>query len=295
MKFKNIVFLLLMSMSTFSQARELETLIEPTEIVSNLVSQYQLQEVDFDYIKQVINKGTRNSAKAILIDTRPESKYKKGTIPTSLNIPDTKFEEYYLVLDGLAKDRELIVFCEGYNCTKSAIVAQKLKEKGHSNVKVYLAGEPQWNKYSYLEIDTSTIKSYQERNSALLVDSRAYVKYLEETIPGAISIPDLNMNKLMGRFPIDKKEDIVIFCEDYTCSKANNIANRLISLDYENVYVYAGGLLLWKESGLDTIISTKANIKDKKEQSQKKERQFKSKMNTKNNESNTNDAWYKKN
>ena len=73
MKFRNIVFLLLMSMSTFSHARELETLIEPTEIVSDLVSQYQLQEVDFDYIKQVINKGTRNSVKAILIDTRPES------------------------------------------------------------------------------------------------------------------------------------------------------------------------------------------------------------------------------
>ena len=38
--------------------------------------------------KIVINYD-KNSVNAILIDARPEIKYQKGTIPSSLNIPDT--------------------------------------------------------------------------------------------------------------------------------------------------------------------------------------------------------------
>ena len=105
---------------------------------------------------------------------------------------------------------------------------------------------------SYLEIDTSAIKIYQEKNSAFIVDARPYVKFLQETIPGAISIPDTSLSKLLGRFPIDKSERIVIFCGGYTCEKSHIIANKLVSLDYEDVMVYAGVLPAWKERGLKT-------------------------------------------
>lgn len=294
-KFKNIILGLLLTIGCASHTKEIETLTEPSKIVSNLLSQYELENVDFEYVNKAINKGNKNSVKAILIDTRPELKYKRGTIPTSLNIPDSKFEENYSVLENIPKDKELIVYCEGYNCSKSVIVAKKLKEKGHSNVKVYLAGESQWNQYSYLEIDTSTVKLFQERNHALLVDVRTHSKYLEETIPGSISISDSNINKLIGRLPVDKKENIVIFCEDYNHNKAHIIANKLISLDYENVTVYSGGLLLWKESGLDTVVSTKANLAEKKEKIPKKEKYNKNKVKEKKLESNMDDAWYKQN
>jgi hypothetical protein len=32
---------------------------------------------------------------------------------------------------------------------------------------------------------------------------------------GSISIPDTNLDKLIGRFPIDKNEKIVVFCAGY--------------------------------------------------------------------------------
>ena len=35
---------------------------------------------------------------------------------------------------------------------KSAIVADLLMKKGHKNVKVYNAGEPEWSKKDYLEV-----------------------------------------------------------------------------------------------------------------------------------------------
>lgn len=252
MRFKSLILssFLLASMQSFSV--EVENLSTPTEAVLELVKKYELEQVDFNYVKKAINLGTRNSVNSVLIDVRPEIKYQKGTIPSSLNIPDTRFEEYYSVLKDIPMQKELIVYCGGYNCTKSPIVAQKLKDKGYTNVKIYSGGEPEWRKLSYLEIDTLAAKVYQEKNSALIVDARPYLKFLQETIPGAISIPDTSLAKLLGRFPINKDEKIVIFCAGYNCEKSHIIANKLVSLDYKNVMVYAGGLPSWRERGLNT-------------------------------------------
>lgn len=290
--FKSLILSSLLVVCTFSYAQEIEILTEPTKAVSELINKYQLEQVDYDYVKNIIGKGSRNSVKSILIDARPEIKYKKGTIPSSLNIPDTKFDEYYSVLKDIPKDKELIVYCGGFNCTKSAIVAQKLKEKGHPNVKVYSAGEPQWNELSYLEIDVSILKVYQEKNSAFIVDARPYIKYLQETIPGSVSIPDTNLDKLIGRFPINKKEKIVIFCGGFDCAKSHFIANKLLSLDYKDVSVFAGGLPAWKEIGYSTTASSK--IKDENTKIIKKEQFSKNGLKLGSDEGTVDGEWLKK-
>ena len=41
-----------------------------------------------------------------------------------------------------------------------------------------------------------------------------FAKYLQETIIGAISVPDTDFDKLLGRFPINKDEKILIFAFD---------------------------------------------------------------------------------
>lgn len=262
MRFKSLILSAFILASIQSFSVEVENISAPTEAVLALINKYELEQVDFNYVKKAINQGTRNSVNAILIDARPEIKYQNGTIPSSLNIPDTKFEEYYSVLKDIPFQKELIVYCGGYNCTKSPIVAQKLKDKGYTNVKIYSGGEPEWRKLSYLEIDTLAIKVYQEKNSAFIVDARPYSKFLQETIPGAISIPDTSLVKLLGRFPINKSEKIVIFCGGYNCEKSHIIANKLISLDYEDVMVFAGGLPSWKERGLNTTAASYAEKDD---------------------------------
>ena len=262
MRFKSLILSAFILASIQSFSVEVENISAPTEAVLALINKYELEQVDFNYVKKAINQGTRNSVNAILIDARPEIKYQNGTIPSSLNIPDTKFEEYYSVLKDIPMQKELIVYCGGYNCTKSPIVAQKLKDKGYTNVKIYSGGEPEWKKLSYLEIDTLAIKVYQEKNSAFIVDARPYSKFLQETIPGAISIPDTSLAKLLGRFPINKSEKIVIFCGGYNCEKSHIIANKLISLDYEDVMVFAGGLPSWKERGLKTTAASYAEKDD---------------------------------
>lgn len=230
--------------------------------VKTLINENKLEVVDFDYVKKAIGTGSRNSVNAVLIDARPENMYKKGTVPSSINIPDTKFEEFYSQIKDLPKQKELIVFCGGWNCHKSPIVAKMLKSKGHLDVKLYQAGEPQWAKKSYLDVDTVVVKSSLENNSALIVDARPYSKYMQESIISAISIPDTQLEKYIGRFPINKEEKIIIFCGGYSCEKSHIVANKLKSLDYKNVYVYAGGLPLWKKENLPT---TKGGKLEKKE------------------------------
>ncbi|WP_418187522.1 rhodanese-like domain-containing protein [Aliarcobacter lanthieri] len=238
-------------------ANELPNLTKPTQSVLELINKYKLEQVNFEYVKKKVGVGNRSSTEAILIDARPEGKYIKGTIPSSLNITDSAFEEGYKQIEDLAKDKELIVFCGGYGCEKSPIVAELLKKKGHKNVKVYSAGEPEWATKSYLEVGTVVIKTYQENNSALLVDARPNAKYMQETILGSISIPDTEIDKLVGRFPINKNERIVTFCSGYSCEKSNIVANKLIELGYTNVSVYAGGVPEWKKAGLPTTIGGK--------------------------------------
>lgn len=246
------------------------TLSIPSQKVQSLINKYKLTSVDFNYVNTVIAKGTRSTAKAILIDARPEAKYKKSTIPTSINIPDTKFEEYVSLLKDTPKDKELIVYCGGYKCAKSPKVAGMLIKKGFTNVKVYPAGEPEWIKKSYKEVDSIVLKSAYENNSALIVDARPYKKFLQETIPGAISIPDTKLDKLIGRFPFNKEEKIIVFCGGFKCVKSHNVAKKLISLSYKNVSVYAAGLPAWKKENLPTT----AQSKKSKEKTEVKKKLF---------------------
>lgn len=220
--------------------------------VAKLIKQYNLQVEDKEYVKSVLGKGTKKTAKAILVDARPAKKYASKTIPSSINIPDTHFDKYVGQLDGVAKDKEIIVFCGGWECAKSPKVAGLLQQKGFTNVKLYQAGEPEWSKEVYAEVGTPIVKAAMQKNSAFLIDARPYAKYLGATIPGAMAIPDTKMSALEGRFPADKNVPIITFCGGYECTKSHIVANRLLELGYKNVSVYAGGVPAWKKAGLKT-------------------------------------------
>lgn len=220
--------------------------------VAKLIEKYNLQVVDKEYVASKLGKGTKKTAKALLIDSRPATKYAARTIPTSINIPDTHFDKYVGQLDKVAKDREIIVYCGGWKCGKSPKVAGLLQQKGFTNVKLYQAGEPEWTKEMYAEVGTSVVRAAMKKNSALLIDARPYTKYLGATIPGAMAIPDTKMSELEGRFPVDKNTPIITFCGGFECAKSHIVAKRLLALGYKKVSVYAGGVPAWKKAGLRT-------------------------------------------
>jgi hydroxyacylglutathione hydrolase len=229
----------------------------PTPHVQGLMDKFQLQTVDYASVQQAIGNGTRGGAKALLIDARPNPKYLSGTIPSSINIPDTQIDKYIGQLDKVAKDREIIVFCGGWECEKSPIVAGYLKSKGFTNVKLYQAGEPEWAAKNYLEVGTPVILGAFKNNSALLMDARPRAKFLAESIPGALYMNDEELDQLAGRFPTDKNTPIITFCAGYECHKSHAVANKLLELGYKKVSVYAAGLPGWKEANLPTTAGGK--------------------------------------
>lgn len=176
MKIKSIVTVLfalgLILNVSATELKKGEVLTTPSPKVQKLIKKFNLEVVDYKYTQKRIGKGTRKGAKALLIDARPNVKYLKGTIPSALNIPDTKFDKYYEQIAKIDKNKEVIVFCGGWKCGKSPKLAGMLQKKGFTNVKLYQAGEPQWKKRYYSEIGTPVIKSAQKKNNAVLIDAR---------------------------------------------------------------------------------------------------------------------------
>ncbi|RXJ91825.1 sulfurtransferase [Arcobacter sp. CECT 8983] len=250
---KSLVILSLLVSSVL--ANDSTNLTKASAKVQSIINKFKLEIVDYNYTKAKIGKGTHNSAKAILVDARPNKKYKVGTIPSAINIPDTDYKEFVNQLKDTAKNKEIIVFCGGWNCGKSPKVANMLKKDGFTNVKLYQAGEPEWSKRNYKEVHLVVTKAAQANNSAVLIDARPYKMFLAETIAGAISIPDTKVEELKGRFPIHQNEKIIVFCGGYKCAKSHKVANKLISMGYRDVNVFAGGLPKWKKAGLSTTKS----------------------------------------
>lgn len=237
-----------------SQVSEIQQPVE-SKSVMDMVKEAGFEIVDYDYVKGKVGDGLRKFNEVVIIDARPERKYEAGHIPGAINIPDNKFYNFYPQLEELkvSKDTELIVYCGGFNCIKSYNNAKYLKEKGYKNIKVYLAGDPDWSKKSYLEISNA----YAEKllnEGVLFVDARPERVYLKGTIPGSVNIPDNKFTQspeqYLSLLPSQKDTPIVVFCGGYACVKSHIVANELIKMGYKNVCVYAGGIPEWKEKGL---------------------------------------------
>lgn len=239
-------------LSTSVLANDPGNLTKPSAKVQAMIDKFGLKMVDYNYTKSKLGKGTRKTAKAILVDARPAKKFAAGTIPTSINIPDTAYADYVGQLKDVPKNKEILVYCGGWKCGKSPKVANMLKKDGFTNVKLYQAGEPQWKKKSYRDVGLPVVKGAQAKNSAVIIDARPYKMYLKGSIPGAISIPDTKLDELKGRFPVNHSEKIIAFCGGFHCAKSHKIAKKLIGLGYKDVSVFAAGMPAWKKAGLPT-------------------------------------------
>jgi len=99
-----------------------------------------LPGVSAEYVKKALDKGN-----AVVIDARPPRKFNKGHVPGAVNIPTTRFDTSQDLLPE-NKGAELIFYCGGYKCPLSTKGAEKARALGYTNVKVFQAGYPAWNK-----------------------------------------------------------------------------------------------------------------------------------------------------
>lgn len=230
--------------------------------VQGLLKKGNFEVVDTDYVKSKLGKGTRVSAKIIIIDARPAKKYMVGHLPTAYIIPDTAFDKFYPTIENMDKNKEIITYCGGWKCAKSPKVALLLKAKGWTNVKVYQEGIPAWKKSgNYNDVDLRIVKSAVKKGDALIIDARPLKKFKSGHIPTSINIPDTRFEDYINLLPSDKNSKIITYCGGYKCAKSHKVAKKLLKLGYKKVMVYAAGEPEWKKKGLKIEKSAKKSVK----------------------------------
>jgi len=75
--------------------------------------------------KALLDKG------ALFLDARPRDFWKLSRIPGSLSLPEEDFDRAFVEVEPrLRRAGTIVVYCSGYGCDASHVVARKLREKG---------------------------------------------------------------------------------------------------------------------------------------------------------------------
>lgn len=203
--------------------------------------------VDYDYVKGKVGTGIRQFNQVVIMDARPEGFYSAGHIPSAISLPSMKFNSVYPEFEKLniAKNTEIILGI-GRECELSFMNAKRLKEKGYTNLKLYIA-PPVWLDTDYQEID---IKKAKELHTAGVpfYDSRPANLFSKGTIEGATNISVTKFEEKKGGLPKDLTKPVVSFCQGYSCVLSHEMARKLFDLGYRNVLVYAGGYPEWEKT-----------------------------------------------
>lgn len=188
---------------------------------------------------------------AMIIDSRPTArKYDMGHIPGAVSIPDSSFDK---MTDMLPEDKKtlLIFYCGGTKCMLSHKSAFKAEKLGYSNIKVYADGYPDWKKKGGLQaVSIAYIKKLVDSKAkVVIIDSRPKArKYDKGHIPGAISISDIDFDKLIDQLPADKSTPLYFYCGGLKCKLSPNSAEKAIKLGYTKVYIVPEGYPAWKKA-----------------------------------------------
>ena len=93
--------------------------------------------------------------KALFIDARPADEYAELHIPKALNITPEMLENGgAATVAGIAKDREIVVYCSQASCDLALRVAEKLQAQGFSRAMAFMGGFRAWDEAGY-PADTS--------------------------------------------------------------------------------------------------------------------------------------------
>jgi rhodanese-related sulfurtransferase len=93
--------------------------------------------------------------RALFVDARPPDEYAELHIPRALNLYPSLLEKGGTdPVAGIAKDREIVVYCGLVSCDLSLQVAEKLQALGFTRVMAYVGGFRAWDEAGY-PADTS--------------------------------------------------------------------------------------------------------------------------------------------
>ena len=87
---------------------------------------------------------------SLFIDARPADEFDELHVPKSLNItPDMVEAGVAEKVAGLARDREIVVYCGQVSCDLALKVAEKLQSLGFTRVTAFVGGFRAWDEAGY--------------------------------------------------------------------------------------------------------------------------------------------------
>ncbi|MCK5057888.1 MAG: rhodanese-like domain-containing protein [Candidatus Aminicenantes bacterium] len=99
------------------------------------------------------------------------------------------------------------------------------------------------------EIDIDTLKYLVESGEALLIDARTGDDFSRGYLPGAVSLPAYEFDRVFKEVEglLDEEKTIITYCSSVTCIDSTLLAKKLYRSGFQNIFVYRGGLKEWTE------------------------------------------------
>lgn len=87
------------------------------------------------------------AGEAVVFDARPERAFREGHVPGARSLPavESGGKPPAEVLE-LARERTLVVYCEGGDCQSSLALAKRLHDEGFRDIRVMTGGWEEWKK-----------------------------------------------------------------------------------------------------------------------------------------------------
>ena len=237
-----------------------------------------------------------------VVDVRRESDYKQDHIPNSVNLPlatllsDDSPERVLKLVNSMGIDDEtpVVVYDDTFGALASR-VAWTLEWIGHSDVTLLETTYSNWkslgleNDSQIPEISTKDhsmnlqsdilatsdyLESAKTRDDVILIDNRERLNYLEQHIPGAVSLPyrtlasndkilrsKEDMKRLLDNRGISGDSEIITYCGSVgTLSGLAYYALKSVGLS--NAKLYVRSFKEWKNLKKPTVTQEDANYWD---------------------------------
>jgi rhodanese-related sulfurtransferase len=102
-----------------------------------------------DEVIQAAEAKARLDKGALFLDARPRDFYNMEHIPGALPLPEDDFEKAFKALEPTLRSRfDIVLYCAGYGCEASHIVAGWLRERG-IQAAILDEGWPAWQDARY--------------------------------------------------------------------------------------------------------------------------------------------------
>jgi rhodanese-related sulfurtransferase len=112
------------------------------------------------------------------------------------------------------------------------------------------AGTPKISDEDVKEIQYKPLRDLMENHKkgpTYLLDPRSEARYAQSHLPGAVHIPIREL--IPGHPALAEARNIVVYGTTFTDGVAVAAAKKLMAMRYQNVFLFRGGVELWRAEG----------------------------------------------